>query len=155
LQQVLAAGDKDLVCVYFTASWCGPCKKMAPIVDALSVKHKSVKFVKVGGFHMRGSTAIDCLQVDVDALREIAEDSSVESVPTFALYRPNPIEIHSLSVLIRSDRQVPPRQPSGVRYRSRCRRSRGSSHQAPTLIIDHETCVIGSKRLLGCARKEI
>ncbi len=58
LQQVLAAGDKDLVCVYFTASWCGPCKKMAPIVDALSVKHKSVRFVKVGGFHLRDSTAI-------------------------------------------------------------------------------------------------
>jgi hypothetical protein len=26
-------------------------------------------------------------QVDVDSLREIAEESSVESVPTFALYR--------------------------------------------------------------------
>ncbi len=108
---MLAAGEKDLVCVcvdmtclatlincnilsrYFTASWCGPCKKMAPIVDAMSVKHKNVKFVKV-------CTAVDgsrkrtpflfvliALQVDVDALREIAEDSSVDSVPTFALYR--------------------------------------------------------------------
>jgi len=27
------------------------------------------------------------LQVDVDALREIAEESGVESVPTFALYQ--------------------------------------------------------------------
>ena len=46
LHQVLV-DNQDLICVYFTASWCGPCKKMAPIVDALSVKHKSVKFVKV------------------------------------------------------------------------------------------------------------
>ena len=45
------------------------------------------RWISFAGFDCH---CIDCLQVDVDALREIAEDSSVESVPTFALYRPNP-----------------------------------------------------------------
>ena len=37
--------------------------------------------------------------MDVDALREIAEESSVESVPTFALYRQD----HHLASVIGAD----------------------------------------------------
>ena len=28
--------NKNLLLFYFTASWCGPCKKISPVVEKLS-----------------------------------------------------------------------------------------------------------------------
>jgi thiol-disulfide isomerase/thioredoxin len=56
LKAVLDASPKALV--YFTANWCGPCKKIAPHFSELAAQHGgSVQFVKV----------------DVDANQETAE----------------------------------------------------------------------------------
>ena len=33
--------------VDFTATWCGPCKFMAPAFDAMSAKYTDVDFVKI------------------------------------------------------------------------------------------------------------
>jgi thioredoxin len=54
---------------YFTADWCGPCKKVRPIVDELSRDQSEVKFQII----------------DVDSEGEFARSFEVKSIPTFIL----------------------------------------------------------------------
>ena len=43
----LSAAQNKLVVVDFYAQWCGPCKRIAPEIDALSVREPGVVFLKV------------------------------------------------------------------------------------------------------------
>ncbi|KAF5762370.1 putative monodehydroascorbate reductase (NADH) [Helianthus annuus] len=64
--------DKNkLIVVDFAASWCGPCKVIAPFVAELAKSMPHVTFLKV----------------DVDELKEIASDWEVEAMPTFLLLK--------------------------------------------------------------------
>ena len=54
---------------YFTADWCGPCKKVRPIVEELSRDQSEVKFQII----------------DVDSEGELARRFEVKSIPTFIL----------------------------------------------------------------------
>ncbi|CAO1631486.1 unnamed protein product [Parajaminaea phylloscopi] len=65
-----AAGSK-LVVVDFTASWCGPCRMIAPVFEELASKNAGVVFLKV----------------DVDENREVAQAYSVSAMPTFLFIR--------------------------------------------------------------------
>ncbi|XP_004287851.1 PREDICTED: thioredoxin H-type [Fragaria vesca subsp. vesca] len=58
---------KKLMVVDFTASWCGPCRIIAPFLSELAKKLPNVIFVKI----------------DVDELKSVAEDWAVEAMPTF------------------------------------------------------------------------
>lgn len=60
------------VLVDFTATWCGPCKAMAPIVAKLA--DEFVGKVKVG-------------KLDIDNHRPIAEKYRIRSVPTLMVFR--------------------------------------------------------------------
>lgn len=62
--------------LYFTASWCGPCKSMSPIVEGVS-----------GLMNNRFNT----IKIDVDDMQTVAADYSVRSVPTLMLVKNNEI----------------------------------------------------------------
>ena len=54
---------------YFTADWCGACKKVRPIVEELSRDQSEVKFQII----------------DVDSEGELTRKFEVKSIPTFIL----------------------------------------------------------------------
>lgn len=60
------------VLVDFWATWCGPCKIVAPIVDELAGEYDGK--VKVG-------------KVDVDSEQKIATDFGIRSIPTLLIFK--------------------------------------------------------------------
>lgn len=63
--------DKPVV-VDFFATWCGPCKMMAPVVDALATDFDGR--VKVG-------------KLDVDECEDVAARYGVMTIPTIILFK--------------------------------------------------------------------
>lgn len=60
------AGDKPAI-IDFYATWCGPCKQVAPIVEGLAEEYAG---------------KIDVYKVDVDQQSELAGLFGVQSIPT-------------------------------------------------------------------------
>ena len=65
------ASDKLLV-VDFTATWCGPCQRIAPTYAALAEEYAETALL---------------VKVDVDNLGELAAELGVTSMPTFLFFR--------------------------------------------------------------------
>ncbi len=59
-------GDKPAI-VDFYATWCGPCKMIAPVLEELAVEYQG---------------KIDVYKIDTDAERELAGAFGIQSVPT-------------------------------------------------------------------------
>jgi len=76
LDSELESAGSKLVVVDFTASWCGPCKRMAPFFEEMSTKYSLAVFLKV----------------DVDTCPETAASHRVTAMPTFALFK-NKVEL--------------------------------------------------------------
>jgi len=67
--ELTSAGGR-LVVVDFFATWCGPCQRIAPFFEQLSVRYPSGVFLKL----------------DVDKLQATAAAQGVRAMPTFNLY---------------------------------------------------------------------
>lgn len=59
--------NNPMVVIDFTATWCGPCQRLAPLLEEMAVKNKDkgIKFAKV----------------DVDANRPIATEYNIKGIP--------------------------------------------------------------------------
>ena len=68
--QLDKAGDK-LVVIDFFATWCGPCKMIAPKIEEMEQSMKNVVFLKV----------------DVDEAEDAASEYEVSAMPTFILIK--------------------------------------------------------------------
>ncbi|KAK7362143.1 hypothetical protein VNO77_04246 [Canavalia gladiata] len=60
-----------LMVIDFTATWCGPCKYMDPIIQEFAAKYTDVEFIKL----------------DVDELMGVTQEFQVQAMPTFILMR--------------------------------------------------------------------
>ncbi len=67
-EQILKSNKPVLI--DFSATWCGPCRMMAPIAEDVSDELKG---------------KIDFYQVDVDSNPSLAEKFAVQFVPTFVI----------------------------------------------------------------------
>lgn len=59
-------GDKPVI-IDFYATWCGPCKRQAPIMEEIAKKYKG---------------KIDVYKIDVDKTQDIARFFNINSIPT-------------------------------------------------------------------------
>ena len=62
---------KGLVLLDFYATWCGPCKMLAPVLEAIGEENANVKICKS----------------DVDEASALAGKFNVQSIPTVVLFK--------------------------------------------------------------------
>lgn len=68
--------------LYFTATWCGPCKVFKPVVEQVSAE-----------------TGVSINYVDVDQQRDLASQYGISSVPTIIVENNGSVVYRSSGVL--------------------------------------------------------
>lgn len=72
--QILKAQDGKVKIVDFYATWCGPCKAIAPMIEKWSTNQYA-------------DANVDFFKVDVDAVGDVARAQEVSAMPTFIIFK--------------------------------------------------------------------
>lgn len=70
-ESVIKSATDKVIIVDFFATWCNPCKMLAPVLEELAKKSDKVEVYKV----------------DVDDNSKLADDLDIHSVPTLLFYK--------------------------------------------------------------------
>ena len=84
-QEVLQS-DKPVL-VDFWATWCGPCRMMAPVIEELDAEHPEYKFGKV----------------NVDEQPELAGEYRIMSIPTLIVFKDSQPVQRSLGLISKAE----------------------------------------------------
>jgi thioredoxin 1 len=71
---VIQASAGRLVLLDCFATWCGPCKMIAPKVSAMSQEEKY-------------KDSVDFYKIDVDEVPDVAQELGIRAMPTFLLFK--------------------------------------------------------------------
>lgn len=64
--------DEKLVLIDFYAPWCGPCRKMMPMIDSMTIQYKK---------------EVDIIKINVDASKKLMKKLKILSVPYYVMYK--------------------------------------------------------------------
>ncbi|MCY7280087.1 MAG: tetratricopeptide repeat protein [Sphingomonas bacterium] len=77
-RDVIEPSMTGLVLLQFTATWCGPCKQLSPILDKVAADH--------------ADKGVILKRIDVDQDKIIADQFRIQSVPTvYAMFQGQPV----------------------------------------------------------------
>lgn len=79
----IIAQDGKTVLVDFWATWCGPCRMIAPVLEEVAKERPDVTVCKV----------------DVDEERELALEYGVSSIPTLLVFRDGKLVNQSIGAI--------------------------------------------------------
>lgn len=72
--------SEQVVLLDFFASWCGPCRMVAPVLDEIAAEREDIKVVKI----------------DVDQEPDLASQFKVYSIPTLMVFKNGEVTNQSL-----------------------------------------------------------
>lgn len=84
---LIKESSKPVVCDFF-ATWCGPCKMLAPVMDQLAEEYgEKAEFVKV----------------DIDENFDLAARYGIQSIPLVAVFKDGELADKSLGFMPKSE----------------------------------------------------
>ncbi|HIR67018.1 MAG TPA: thioredoxin [Candidatus Coproplasma avicola] len=83
----LLKGDKPVVCDFF-ATWCGPCKMLAPVLEQVAAEYA-------------GKAAF--IKVDVDECVDLAARYGIMSIPYVAIFKDGEMVAKSLGFMPKAE----------------------------------------------------
>ena len=82
IEKIIAQNGKTVL-VDFWATWCGPCRMIAPVLEEVAKERPDVTVCKV----------------DVDEERELALEYGVSSIPTLLVFRDGKVVNQSIGAM--------------------------------------------------------